>query len=238
MPSARCSSSAATSTGPAPRNQLAQAVQHLRVPVFTNGLGRGTLPADHELAFLRTRGLLKSRADVVVVLGTPLDFRLGFGRFGGATVAHVVDAESQRAAHVDVLTVVGDIAATLRGLADSSPTRRDHEGWIAELRAAEEAARADEAPLLAASGGAIKPTRVYGELRKRLARDSVVICDGGDFASYAGKYVEVFQPGGLARHRPVRLPRQRARLLDGGAAWPGPTPRSSPCSATARPGSA
>ncbi len=176
--------------------QLAQAVQHLRVPVFTNGLGRGTLPADHELAFLRTRGLLKSRADVVVVLGTPLDFRLGFGRFGGATVAHVVDAESQRAAHVDVLTVVGDIAATLRGLADSSPVRRDHESWIAELRAAEEAARADEAPLLAASGGAIKPTRVYGELRKRLARDSVVICDGGDFASYAGKYVEVFQPGG------------------------------------------
>jgi acetolactate synthase-1/2/3 large subunit len=175
---------------------LAQAVQHLRVPVFTNGLGRGTLPADHELAFLRTRGLLKSRADVVVVLGTPLDFRLGFGRFGGAVVAHVVDAESQRAAHVDVLTVVGDIAATLRGLADSSPVRRDHEAWIAELRAAEDAAREDEAPLLAASGGPIKPTRVYGELRKRLAGDAVVICDGGDFASYAGKYVEVHRPGG------------------------------------------
>jgi acetolactate synthase I/II/III large subunit len=175
---------------------LAQAVQHLRVPVFTNGLGRGTLPADHELAFLRTRGLLKSRADVVVVLGTPLDFRLGFGRFGGAVVAHVVDAESQRAAHVDVLTVAGDIAATLRGLADSTPVRRDHEAWIAELRAAEDGARDAEAPLLAASGGPIKPTRVYGELRKRLARDAVVICDGGDFASYAGKYVEVYRPGG------------------------------------------
>jgi thiamine pyrophosphate-dependent acetolactate synthase large subunit-like protein len=182
--------------GAGAEEQLAHAVQHLRVPVFTNGLGRGTLPADHELAFLRTRGLLKSRADVVVVLGTPLDFRLGFGRFGGATVAHVVDAESQRAAHVDVLTVVGDIAATLQGLADSSPPRRDHDAWIAELRAAEEAARDAEAPLLAASGGPIKPTRVYGELRQRLARDSVVICDGGDFASYAGKYVEVFQPGG------------------------------------------
>ena len=52
--------------------------------VFFNGLGRGTLPADHELAFLRTRGLLKQRADLVVVLGTPLDFRLGFGRFGEA----------------------------------------------------------------------------------------------------------------------------------------------------------
>ena len=174
---------------------LVAAVEHLRVPVFTNGLGRGTIPADHELAFLRTRGLLKQRADVVVVLGTPLDFRLGFGRFGSATVAHVVDAESQRAAHVDVLTVAGDIAATLRALAGHGGTRPDHESWIGELRDAEEAARASEAPLLEAADGPIKPTRVYGELRKRLARDAVVICDGGDFASYAGKYVEVFEPG-------------------------------------------
>ncbi len=175
--------------------ELAAAVEHLRVPVFANGLGRGTLPADHELAFLRTRSMLKSRADVVVVLGTALDFRLGFGRFGQATVAHVVDAESQRAAHADVLTVAGDIAATLRALADHSGHRADHAPWIGELRGAEEAARADEEPLLAASSGPIKPTRVYGELRKRLTRDAVVICDGGDFASYAGKYVEVFEPG-------------------------------------------
>ena len=57
-----------------------------------NGMGRGMLPADHELAFMRVRATLKQRADLVVVLGTPLDFRLGFGRFGDATVVHVVDA--------------------------------------------------------------------------------------------------------------------------------------------------
>ncbi len=175
---------------------LAAAVEHLRVPVFANGLGRGLLPADHELSFLRTRGLLKQRADLVVVVGTPLDFRLGFGRFGEAEVAHVVDAAGQVAGHVDVLTVAGDVAATLRGLADHTGDRADHEPWIAELRAAEDAARGDEAPLLAAGSGPIKPSRVYGELRHRLARDAVVICDGGDFASYAGKYVEVFEPGG------------------------------------------
>ena len=48
---------------------------------------------------------------------------------------------------------------------------------------------------MAASGGAIRPSRIYGELRRRLERDAVVICDGGDFASYAGKFVEVNQPG-------------------------------------------
>jgi acetolactate synthase-1/2/3 large subunit len=153
------------------------------------------LPADHELAFLRTRGVLKRRADLVVVLGTPLDFRLGFGRFGDATVAHVVDSEEQRAGHLDVMTVAGDFRLTLRALAEHAGARPDHEAWIAELRDAERATAASEADLLAADAEPIKPSRVYGELRRRLARDAVVICDGGDFASYAGKFVEVFEPG-------------------------------------------
>src|SRR5204862_539641 len=57
-----------------------------RVPVFANGLGRGLLPADHELAFSRVRGAAFAEADLVVVAGAPLDFRRGFGRFGEARV--------------------------------------------------------------------------------------------------------------------------------------------------------
>jgi len=173
---------------------LRSAVEHLRVPCFFNGLGRGTIPADHDLAFLRTRGLLKSRADLVVVLGTPLDFRLGFGQFGDATVAHVVDSEAQRAGHIDVHTVAGDIRATLQALADA-PLGHDHADWITELSAAEVAGRERDAALLDVDDDPIRPSRIYGELGKRLARDAVVICDGGDFASYAGKFVEVFEPG-------------------------------------------
>jgi len=175
--------------------ELEAAASALGVPCFFNGLGRGMLPANHDLAFLRTRGVLKQRADLVVVIGTPLDFRVGFGRFGEAQVAHVVDSRSQSAGHVDAPTVAGDIAATLRGLADHRGDRVDHAGWLAELREAEQAAVAAEGPLLEASSDPIKPTRVYGELRKRLERDAVVVCDGGDFVSYAGKYVEVHQPG-------------------------------------------
>ncbi|MDX2378590.1 MAG: acetolactate synthase [Acidimicrobiia bacterium] len=175
--------------------ELAAAATELGIPCFFNGMGRGLLPADHELAFLRTRGLLKKRADLVVVLGTPLDFRIGFGRFGSATVAHVVDAESQRAPHVDVHTVVGDQRVILGALADHAGDRVDHTSWIAELRAAESAATTAEAPLLAAADDPIRPGRIYGELRRRLERDAVVICDGGDFASYAGKFIEVYEPG-------------------------------------------
>ena len=176
-------------------NELRAAVEHLRIPCWFNGLGRGCLPADHELAFTRTRGLLKTDADLVVVVGTPLDFRLGFGRFGHATVAHVVDADSQRAGHVEVATVAGDLASTFTALAEYAGPRVDHEAWISQVRSAETAAARNDSALLAVDADPIKPTRVYGELGKRLARDAVVVCDGGDFASYAGKYVEVFTPG-------------------------------------------
>jgi acetolactate synthase-1/2/3 large subunit len=176
-------------------DELAAAAAALGVPCFFNGLGRGMLPASHPLAFLRTRGLLKQRADLVVVIGTPLDFRVGFGRFGEARVVHVVDDASRAAAHVEVTTIAGDIAATLRGLAEHTGARVDHAGWVAELRAAEDAEAAAEAPLLAADTDPIKPTRIYGELRKVLDPDAIVICDGGDFVSFAGKYVEVHQPG-------------------------------------------
>ena len=176
-------------------------VETLRVPTFVNGLGRGTLAADHELAFSRTRGLLKAEADVVVVIGTPLDFRISFGSFGDAKVVHVVDSPEGRATHVQAaVSPAGDLTSTLTAFADWSSVARaggvaDREPWIARLRDAENAALAQDAPLLAADAGPIKPTRIYGELRARLDRDAVVVCDGGDFVSYAGKYIDSYQPG-------------------------------------------
>jgi acetolactate synthase I/II/III large subunit len=175
---------------------LRAAVEALRVPTFVNGQGRGCLPADHELAFSRTRSLLKTEADVVVVAGTPLDFRLSFGSFGDAQVVHLVDSDERTAGHVTpAVTVVGDLAATLAGIAEHTGDRRDHEPWVARLRDAEAAAATADVALLDADADPIKPTRIYGELRRRLDRDAVVVCDGGDFVSYAGKHIESFEPG-------------------------------------------
>jgi acetolactate synthase-1/2/3 large subunit len=175
---------------------LRRMVEALDVPCFANGMGRGCLPADHRLAFSRTRGLLRTEADLVVVVGTALDFRLGFGRFGSAGVVHVVDSAEGRAQHVPVeLSVAGDIGAALEGMADWTGSRTDHEPWIARLRDREGAALEAERPLFAAAANPIRPTRVFGELAARLDRDAVIICDGGDFASYAGKYLDVYTPG-------------------------------------------
>jgi acetolactate synthase-1/2/3 large subunit len=175
---------------------LRAAVEALRIPTFLNGNGRGCLPADHELVCTRSRGLLRTEADVVCVIGTPLDFRLSFGSFGSAQVIHVVDHPHRRAGHVHpAASPAGDLRTTLTAFADHAGDRTDHDPWIARLRAAEAAARAAEEPLLAAASGPVKPTRIYGELRRRLDRDAVVVCDGGDFVSYAGKYVDVNEPG-------------------------------------------
>ncbi len=170
-----------------------------RVPVFVNGMGRGTIPADHELALSRTRSVAFEGADLVIVAGTPLDFRLAFGRFGDARVVHLCDAASGVAAHADLAaSVAGDLARTLSALAEAGvppATAAAHDAWIAELRDEEDLKRSAEVDHLEAEASPIKPTRVYGELRKRLERDAIVIGDGGDFVSYAGKYVDSYLPG-------------------------------------------
>jgi len=176
--------------------ELREVAESFGVPVFANGLGRGCLAADHELSFSRTRGLLRTEADLVVVVGTPLDFRVGFGRFGDATVVHVVDHPDQRATHTTpAVSPAGDLRVVLGQLAAWDGDRVDHQSWIERLRDAERAAREADREALRDERDPIRPSRVYGELRRILDRDAVVVCDGGDFASYAGRYVDVYEPG-------------------------------------------
>jgi acetolactate synthase-1/2/3 large subunit len=172
---------------------LREAAEALQVPVFTNGMGRGALPPGHPLAFARARRAALRDADVVAVVGTPLDFRLGFGDFGGAQVIHVVDAPGQRATHVETtVSPAGDLRLILSALADRAAR---HDDWVAELRRAEDAAKARDAEAMAAETDPIRPARIYGELRDVLAPDAVTIGDGGDFVSYAGRFLEPAQPG-------------------------------------------
>jgi acetolactate synthase-1/2/3 large subunit len=175
---------------------LREAAEALTVPVFTNGMGRGALPPEHPLAFAKARKVALSGADVVCVVGTPLDFRLGFGDFGEAQIVHIADAESGRASHVATAAApVGDLRLILTALAGYSGTRAGHDDWVAMLRTAENAAAAKAVEALEADTDPIKPSRIYGELRKVLDRDAVTIGDGGDFVSYAGKYLEPAVPG-------------------------------------------
>ena len=58
-------------------------VEAVGAPTITNGMGRGLVPGGHPLLVTKARGAAIGGADLVIVVGTPLDFRLGFGVFGG-----------------------------------------------------------------------------------------------------------------------------------------------------------
>ncbi len=180
-------------------NALRELSEEAQVPIFMNGLGRGTLAADHANAFSRCRGTAFKGGDLVIVVGTPLDFRLGFGRFGDAQVVHVMDRSDRIATHVDLAASAGGtLSQALEGItaaALAAGSCDGHAAWLETLRAEEETKRQAEQEILGSDADPIHPGRVYGELAQRIDRDAVVIGDGGDFVSYAGKYVDSFTPG-------------------------------------------
>ncbi|MGN6792181.1 MAG: acetolactate synthase [Streptosporangiaceae bacterium] len=183
------------------------AAEELQLPVVANGQGRGILPAGHKLLVTRARSTAFGQADVVIVVGTPLDFRLGYGEYGGkngappAQVVHIADAASQIATHRPlVASAAGGLAAFFTGLVSQAQRSGLAPAWTANwlpalTKACESAVSAD-AWLLASDAYPIHPMRIYGELAPLLEPDAVVIGDGGDFVSYAGKYIEPRQPGG------------------------------------------
>jgi acetolactate synthase-1/2/3 large subunit len=180
-----------------------QAAETLLLPVITNGQGRGVLPAGHELLVTRARSLAFGEADLVIVVGTPLDFRLGYGEFGAkhggprARVVHIVDAPDQVASHCPLAgSAAGDLSLVLTALAETAVPRKPGDPWLERLQDAVAAAMAADGSLLASDTSPVHPMRIYGELVRILDDDAVVIGDGGDFVSYAGKYIEPKRPGG------------------------------------------
>ena len=177
---------------------LLRLAEELHVPVFLNGLARGCVPADHELFFSRARGNGLKGADVALVIGVPMDFRLGFGTsFGDETQIVVVDrAEAIREHPRPVAAeLYGALPATLDALREGASRSEDTRRWVSELRAAEDEKRAAEREELADGRSPLHPMRLYAELDQVLDRDAIVIGDGGDFVSYAGRVVNSYRPG-------------------------------------------
>ena len=178
-----------------------RAAEELRLPVVANGQARGVLPRGHDLLVTRARAAALSGADLVIVAGAPLDFRLGYGSFGPkdapAQVVHVADAPGGVAGHVPLAaSAAGDLGAFFDGLLAGDPGGGPGDrGWAPRLAEAVRAAHALDAAALASDAEPVHPARVYGELLRVLEETAVVIGDGGDFVSFAGKYIEPARPG-------------------------------------------
>jgi acetolactate synthase-1/2/3 large subunit len=177
---------------------LLQLAEQRRIPVLMNGMARGAVPADHPLAFSRARSKALGQADVAVVVGVPMDFRLGFGAvFGQDTQLIVADRVKPDREHPRPIAagLYGDLSATLTVLSETLRTDAGHEEWVADLRATETAAREREHSELADDRSPLHPMRVYAELAPLLDRDAIIVVDAGDFGSYAGRVIDSYVPG-------------------------------------------
>src|SRR3954453_7305068 len=127
--------------------------EELSIPVFLNGLARGCLPADHQRFFSPARGQALKQADVALVVGAPMDFRLGFGQSFGAQTQIVVIGSAppeKESARKPAVELYGGVAATLDALREAAggvPAGRAE--WLADLRETENEKRAAEQEELA-----------------------------------------------------------------------------------------
>jgi acetolactate synthase-1/2/3 large subunit len=174
---------------------LLELAERRGIPVYLNGQARGCVPADHRLFFSRARGDGLKGADLALVIGVPMDFRLGFGgSFGDDTDIVVIDRAEPVRDHPRTVAaeLYGGIDATLRALVGDG---QDTAAWVTHLREKEDEKRAAEADELNDDRAPLHPMRLYKELGELLDRDAIVIGDGGDFVSYAGRMIETYEPG-------------------------------------------
>ncbi|MDQ3878505.1 MAG: thiamine pyrophosphate-binding protein, partial [Actinomycetota bacterium] len=142
---------------------LVALVETAEIPTFVNGQGRGCIPADHRLSFARSRSKAFKSADLVIVAGTPMDFRLGFGQFENAKVVHLDSHPDLIATHVDLAASIGaDLRSTFAALSEAIANAPDTKGWVGELRAVEDEKRDQVQAELGSDARPIHPMRVYG----------------------------------------------------------------------------
>jgi len=181
---------------------LATFAQAAGAPVFMNGAGRGCLPADHPLAFAQARAFALGQADVVLVLGAPLDFRLGYGRpptFAENARVCMVDCDPEELGRNRPLAVgiAGHIGRVLDQLTAALPRGLAARvaDWRSRVTASEREARQRLDAQCASDDIPVSHYRWAAEIARHVTPDTIVVGDGGDVVGCASKIVRLHRPG-------------------------------------------
>src|SRR5579872_3983769 len=175
----------------------------LDIPGYFNGASRGLLPPGDPHHFDRTRSLAFGKADAVVIVGTPFDFRMGYGKRISVPTLVQVDMDYRTVGkNRDVtLGIVGDPGAILGAALQAASgrlkndKRQARKSWMKQLAAAEEAATQKLMPLFTSNNSPIHPYRVAWELNEFLTDDTIYIGDGGDVVTISAQAVRPRRPG-------------------------------------------
>jgi len=179
--------------------ELRELAELMQAPVYLNAMGRGSLNQEHALFYSRSRRTALTKADCILVIGTPMDFRLSYGkRFNPEAKTIQVDtdpAELGRNRDIDI-QLEADARASLESLtAELSGFKDDHKAWLGELREQEDKTRAQMEEWMASDREPIHPLRLCAEMANFVDENTIVVGDGGDIVSHASKILPVNQPG-------------------------------------------
>ena len=178
-------------------------VRQLNVPAYFNGAARGILPPGDTHHFHRTRRDAFNQADVIIIVGTPFDFRMGYGKRlrSEATVVQIDMDYRTVGKNRDVsLGLVGHPGAILHAVLEATTGRKDNgagarEVWLDELRTLEAQKTEKLMPQFLSDKSPISPYRVAWELNEFLTEDTVYIGDGGDVVTISAQAVQPRAPG-------------------------------------------
>jgi acetolactate synthase-1/2/3 large subunit len=181
---------------------LAAFAERAGVPVFMNGSGRGALPTAHPHAFAQARGMALGGADLVVVLGAPLDFRLGYGRpptFAEDARVVMLDSDGAELGRNRPLALgaVADLGVALGQALDAVPATmaRRVAPWLDAVRAREAESRRKLAAFCASDERPISHYRLAVEIARVVGPDTTIVGDGGDVVGCVSRVVPLHRPG-------------------------------------------
>jgi len=176
----------------------------LDIPGYFNGASRGLLPPGDPHHFDRTRSQAFASADVIVIVGTPFDFRMGYGKRISKELTLVqIDMDySTVGKNRDIdLGLVGDPGAILGAVLQAASgrlkndKRQKRKEWMAELTTLEVKATEKLMPLFLSDRNPIHPYRVAHEINEFLADNTIYIGDGGDVVTISAQAVRPRRPG-------------------------------------------
>jgi len=179
-------------------------VRALDIPAYMNGASRGMLPPGDPHHFDRTRSDAFKDADVILIVGTPFDFRMGYGKriSDKATLVQIDLAYNTVGKNRDIdLGIAGHPGAVLKAVADAATGRADggarieRQQWMKKLQELEAQKLEKLMPLFTSDSSPIHPYRLAWEINEFLGEDTIYIGDGGDVVTISAQAVRPRGPG-------------------------------------------
>ncbi|HIF71598.1 MAG TPA: thiamine pyrophosphate-binding protein [Dehalococcoidia bacterium] len=183
-------------------DELRQLVERMGIPFYTSPMSRGLLPDDHDMSFPAARSGAFRGADVVLVVGTRMNWMLTFGqRIAAQSKIIQIDILGSELGHnrsVDV-GIEGDAKTVLQQMIDEAERSgfesKAESKWIETLREADLSRRERVAPLENSEQRPIHPLRLCKELRDVMDRDAILAVDGNEILHFGRQSMPTFVPG-------------------------------------------